>query len=116
MSSNAPVIGADETIVKVRGKAKLVGFAADAKSGKLLDIDMLMERDAEGFADWLKGYVERLGAKVVVTDDSSTYKPVVDTLGLERQICVTHARKNVARRLRKMETLPGRRWFLTLGR
>ena len=30
MSANAPVIGADETIVKVRGKAKLVGFVADA--------------------------------------------------------------------------------------
>ena len=38
----------------------------------------------------------------VVTDDMSTYKPVVDELGLEYQICVTHARKNAARRLRKV--------------
>lgn len=53
--------GADDTIVKVRGKAKLVGFAADAKSGDLLGIDMLSERDSERFAEWLKGYVERLG-------------------------------------------------------
>ena len=77
---------------------------------------MLMERDADGFADWLKEYVERLGVKAVVTDELSTYKPVVDGLGLGRQICVTHARKNVARRVRKMETLHGRQWFLTLGR
>ena len=96
-------MGADDTIVKVRGKAKLVGFVADAESGELLGIDMLVERDSHGFANWLKGYVERLGVEAVVTDDLSTYKPVVDGLGLEHQICVTHVRKNVARRLRKVK-------------
>ena len=55
MSGNAPVIGADETIVKARGKAKLVGFVADAGSGEPLGIDMPAERDSDGFADWLKG-------------------------------------------------------------
>ena len=64
---------------------------------------MLVERDSEGgFADWLKGYVERLGVEAVVTDDLSTSKIVVDGLGLEHQICVTHVRKNVVRRLREM--------------
>lgn len=38
--------------MKVRGKAKLVGLVADAESGRLLGIDMLVERDSEGFADW----------------------------------------------------------------
>lgn len=41
-------MGADETIVKARGKAKLVGFVADAESGELPGIDMLVERDSEG--------------------------------------------------------------------
>ena len=95
--------GADETIVKVRGKAKLVGFVADAESGELLGIDILVERDSDGFSEWLKGYVERLGVKDVVPDDLSTYKPVVDGLGLEYQVCVVHVRKNAARRLRKMK-------------
>ncbi len=36
-------------------------------------------------------------------DALSTYKPVVDGLGLVRQVCVTHARKNVVRRLRKVK-------------
>ena len=94
---------ADETIVKVSGKAKLVGFVADAESGKLVGIDMLVEHDSDGFADWLKGYVERLGVEAVVTDDMSIYKPVVDDLGLEHQICVMHVRKNVARRLRNVK-------------
>ena len=103
MSDNAPAIGADETIVKARGKAKLVGFVADAKSGEPLGIDMLVERDSDGFAGWLKGYVVRLGAKAVVTDDLSTYKPVVDRRGLEHQVCVTHPRKNAARCLCKVK-------------
>ena len=38
----------------------------------------------------------------MVADDMSTYKPVVDDLGLEHWICVTPVRKNAARRLRKV--------------
>ena len=95
------VMGTDETIVKAPGKAKLVGFVADADNDELLGIDMPVERDNKGFADWLKGYVERLGVKAVATDDLFTYKPVVNGLGLEHQVCVAHVRKNVARRLRK---------------
>ena len=44
----APVIGVDETIVKARGKAKLVGFVADAASGDLLVIDMPVKRARDG--------------------------------------------------------------------
>ena len=68
VAGRTPVMGADETIVKVRGKAKLAGFVAEAESGELLGIDMPVERDSDGFADWLKGYVERLGVNAVVTD------------------------------------------------
>ena len=39
----------------------------------------------------------------MVTDNLSTYKPVVDRLGLEHQVCVVHVRKNAARRLRKVK-------------
>ena len=63
---------------------------------------MLVERDSDGFADWLKGHAERLGVESVATDDLSTYKPVIDKLGLEHQVCVMHVvRQNVTRRLRK---------------
>lgn len=88
--------------MKVRGNAKLVGFVPDAASRMLLGIDMPVERDCVGFADRLKGYVERLGVKSVATDDLSIYKPVVDGWGLECQVCVTHVRNNVARALRKV--------------
>ena len=39
LNGKAPVIVTDETIVKVRGKAKLAGFVADAGSGKPLGIE-----------------------------------------------------------------------------
>lgn len=45
--------------------------------------------------------------EAVVTDDLSTYKPAVDGLGLEYQVCVTHVRKNVARRLPKVKGWQG---------
>ena len=53
--------------MKVRSKAKLVGFVANAASGELLGIDMLAERHNDGFTDWLKRYVERWGVESVVT-------------------------------------------------
>ena len=55
-----------------------MGFVADTSIGELLGIDLPVERDSEEFADWLKGYMERLGVNAVVTDALSTYKPVVD--------------------------------------
>ena len=87
----------------MRSKAKLVGFVANAASGELLGIDMLVERHNDGFTDWLKRHVERLGVESVVTDDLSARNLVVDRLGLEHQVCVTHVKKNAGRRLRKMK-------------
>ena len=51
--SKTSAMDTDETIVKVRVKVKLVGFVADAESGEMLGAYMLMERDSDGFADWL---------------------------------------------------------------
>ena len=99
-TGRTPVMHADETIAKVRGNAKLVASVADAESGESLPIDMLVDRNSERFPNWLRGYVNRLGSESVITDDSSTYKHVVNKLGLDRQVCVLHMKKNVERRLR----------------
>lgn len=40
---------------------------------------------------------------MIVTDDLVTYKPVVEELGVEHQVCLAHVRKNVARRLKEIE-------------
>ncbi len=99
MRGRVSVMGADETVVKVRGNRTVVGFVADAGSGRVVGIDLLVERDSDGFVRWLKGYVSGLGVRVIVSDDLSTYKPVVERLGVEHQVCLAHVRKNVWVRL-----------------
>ena len=79
-------MGADETVLKVRGRQTVVGFVTDAESGQLRGMDVLVERDSDGFVRWLEGYVSRFGVEAVVTDDLNTYKPVVEHLGVERMV------------------------------
>ena len=103
VSERVRVVGADETVVKVKGEKSVVGFVMDAASGRLVGIDLLVERDSAGFMDWLSDYARELGVRAIVSDDLSTYKPVAEELGLEHQVCLAHVRKNVSRRLYEIE-------------
>ena len=103
MRGHVRVIGADETVVSLRGEKTVVGMITDAESGQIVGMDVLVERDSEGFTEWLSGYVESLGVEAVVTDDLSTYKPVVERLGVDHQVCIAHVRKNVANRLKGVD-------------
>ncbi len=96
------VLGADETVVRVRGKATLLGFVVDGESGKTIGVDVLVEQDSAAFLGWLRSYTEALGVEVLVTDDLLTYKPVSEALGLDHQVCLAHVRRWVARRLRRI--------------
>lgn len=102
------VMGADETVVKLRGEKVVVGFVTDAESGQIVGMDVLVERDSDGFTNWLSGYVEALGVEAVVTDDLATYKPVVERLWVDHQVCIAHVRKNVWNRL---EAIDGWDWY-----
>lgn len=97
------VIGADETVVKVQGRKMVIGLVVDPATGELLGLELLAEQDALAFMNWLRPYVARHGVKVVVSDDLVTYKPVVEELGVEHQVCLAHVRKNVTRRLKDIE-------------
>jgi transposase-like protein len=101
-TGSVAVIGVDETFPKVKGKKMTVGFVVDPESGELLGIDLLLEQDQIEFLKWLRGYVARLGVAVVVSDDLSTYKPVVEALAVEHQVCLAHVKKNVVKRLGKV--------------
>jgi transposase-like protein len=96
------VLGADETGVRVRGTAQLVGFVVDGESGKTVGVDLLVRQDSAAFRHWLQAYTGVLGVEVLVTDDLNTYKPVSHALGLPQQVCLTHVRKWVANRLRSI--------------
>ena len=97
------LMGADETVLKVRGRRTVVGFVTDAANGRLLGMDVLVERDRDGFVKWLSRYVSRFGVESMVTDDLNTYKPVVEHLGVDHQVCIAHVRKWVRNRLREIE-------------
>jgi transposase-like protein len=97
------VIGADESVLKVKGKQRVVGFVVEPDGGELLGLELLIRQDSHAFIQWLKQYAQGLGVKVIVSDDLATYKPVVEELGVEHQVCLAHVRKNVKRRLKEIE-------------
>lgn len=92
------VLGADETVFKVKGREVAVGFVVDAASGRTLGFEVLVEGDGETFREWLKPYAEELGAEVLVTDDNDSYSVAATGLGLSHQLCMAHVRKYVKRR------------------
>jgi transposase-like protein len=97
------VLGADETVVRVRGVGELLGLVVDAESGRTIGVDVLVEQDSAAFRRWLKQYTECLGVEVLVTDDLATYRPVSHQLQVRHQVCLAHVRRWVARRLRRIE-------------
>lgn len=92
------LLGADETVYKVKGQKVLVGFVVDGESGRTLGFEVLFEGDGEAFKEWLEPYAEELGAEVLVTDDNDSYSVAAAGLGVEHQLCVAHVRKYVAKR------------------
>ncbi|HSK85649.1 MAG TPA: hypothetical protein VK902_19925 [Rubrobacter sp.] len=94
------VLGADETLYKVKGRKVVVGFVVDGESGgTTLGFEVLSEGDGEAFKGWLAPYAEKLGAEeVLVSDDNDSYGVAAAGLGVEHQLCVAHVRKYVAKR------------------
>ena len=108
-------IGADETVVRVKGEKAVVGVVTDAATGEVLGLDVLVKRDSDGFMDWLRDFVSEYGVEAMVTDDLSTYKPVVRRLGVEHQICAAHVKKWARNRLDKIDGwdwVKARIWWL----
>ena len=87
------VTGADETVVRVNGVKKDVGVVTDDATGQVLGLDVLVERDSDGFMEWLGDFVSDYGVEAMAADDLNTYKPVVRRLGIDHQICMAHVKK-----------------------
>ena len=96
-------IGADETVVRVKGEKAVAGVATDAATGEVLGLDVLVERDSDGFADWLRDFVRDFGVEAMAADNLSAYKPVVRRLGLDHRICVARVKKRARNRLDKID-------------
>lgn len=102
----SPVLGADETQVKLSGNGVTVGFLTNPESGEIVGMEILASREGEELAGWLMEAAQRFGAKALVTDELESYKGAAEAAGLEHQLCLAHWRKAVARRLRKIEGYP----------
>ena len=97
-----PVLGVDETQLKVKGEGITLGFVTDPQSGQIVALELLASREAAEMERWLSELLERLGCEVVVSDDLESYKPALDAMGREHQLCLAHARKALALRLKKI--------------
>ncbi len=82
-------LGADETVFKVKGREVVVGFVVDARSGKTLGFEVLLEGDGRAFREWLEPYARELGAEILVSDDNDSYGVAAAELGLSHQSCVS---------------------------
>ena len=89
------VLGADETVYKVKGREVVVGFVVDGQSGRTLGFEVLFEGDGEAFKEWLEPYTKELGAEVLISDDNDSYGVATAELGLSHQLCIAHVRKYV---------------------
>jgi transposase-like protein len=104
------VLGADETVYKVKGREVVVGFVVDGRSGRTLGFEVLLEGDAQAFGRWLEPHAEALGAEILVSDDNDSYGMAAAELGLEHQLCVAHVRKYVAKRSKSILEQAEREW------
>ena len=105
--------GADKTVVRVNGEATVGGVVEDAETGQVLGLDALVERDSDGFMEWLGDFASDYGVEAMSADDISAYKPAVERLGIDHQICIAHMRKRARNRLDRMrDWVKARIWRL----
>ena len=97
------VIGADETVVRVKGETTFVGVVTDASTGEVLGLEALVKRDSDGFMEWLGDFARGCGVETMAADDLNACKPAVERLGLDHQICTARVRKRARKRLDGIE-------------
>ena len=95
-----PVLGADETQVKLSGNGVTVGFLCDPSCGEIVGMEVPSSREREELARWIMEAAKHFGAK---SDELESYKPAAEQAGLEHQLCLAHWRKATAARLRKIK-------------
>lgn len=97
------VLGVDGVALRLAGQTVGVIVAVDDATGELLALELLDERDPQAVLAWLAPLVATTGARVLVTDDLSSYGAVASALGLARQGCVFHLKRWVRRALDELE-------------
>jgi transposase-like protein len=92
------VLGADETVFRVKGQETVVGVVTDDQTGMTLAFEVLASSDGEAFRQWLAPFVAQYGGEVLVSDEHPSYGVAAAGLGLDHQLCLAHVRKAVTNR------------------
>jgi hypothetical protein len=71
-SGRVRILGAHETLFKVKGREVVLGFVVDGVSGRTLGFEVLLEGDGEAFERWLEPYAKELGAEVLISLGTTT--------------------------------------------
>lgn len=101
------VVGVDGACVRGWGKTQPVLVVVDMGTGEPVTVGYVDEKDPQAVKRFLEPLIQRLGISVIVTDDLSSYKPVVEALQLEHQICQFHVRRWVGQAVHELKaTLP----------
>ena len=104
------VMGADETVFKVKGKEVVIGFAVDAQRGRTLGFEVLFEGDGRTFRRWLEPYAKELGVEVLISDNNDSYGVAAAELGFSHQLCIAHVRKYVTKRATSIYEQAEKEW------
>jgi len=108
------VLGVDGAYPLLKGKKQPTIVAIDLGSGQPMAVGQVDEANPAAVRRFLEPLVQRLGVKVIVTDDLNSYRKVAEQLGVEQQVCQFHVRRWVGVALRELEqTLPAE-WLWVL--
>lgn len=109
------VLGLDGAYVQGWDKRKhAVLVAVDLGRGQPMAIGYIDEYNPRTVRRFLQPLVQRLGVSVIVTDDLTSYRQVVEKLGIEHQVCQFHLRRWVGRTLHELAKTVPKEWLWVL--
>lgn len=101
------VLGLDGVYPLLKGQKRAVLVAIDLGDGRPVAIGQVDEASPQAVKRFLEPLVQRLGVRVIVTDDLNTFRVVAEKLDLEQQVCQFHLRRWVGRAVRELrDSLP----------
>ena len=105
------VLGIDGAYPLGWGEKQPVLIAVDMGTGQPVELGYVNEKDPQAVRRFLEPLVQQLGVSVIVTDDHSGLRSVVDNLDVEHQVCQFHLRRWVGRSLHKLRQQLPEKWL-----
>lgn len=108
----ARIVGIDGAWLNGEG----IMVAVDMGNGQLVSVAKVDEKDAAELKKWLFELKQKHGITAIVTDDLSTYRPIVEELELGHQVCQFHVRRWVGKARRDLASKLPEEWLWVLDK